>query len=89
MRLETSAICIGGKPRSGEPDKSDGAHLLDLVGDVEVDGVVEQVTHALVVPRVQALHDHDGRGLDLLGLVQGAGSQQEKTLDQRRETHAN
>lgn len=44
---------------------------LDLVRDVKVDGEVQQVAHALVDEGVEALDDHDGGGLDLLGLVQG------------------
>lgn len=44
---------------------------LDLVRDVQVDGEVQQVAHALVHEGVEPLDDDDGGGLDLLGLVQG------------------
>lgn len=45
---------------------------LDLVRDVEVDGEVKEVAHALVHERVQPLDDDDRGCLDLLGGVQGA-----------------
>ena len=46
---------------------------LDLVGDVEVDGQVERVAHAIVVERVQALEDDDRRRRHLLDRVELAG----------------
>mmetsp|Transcript_5430 Transcript_5430/g.18886 ORF Transcript_5430/g.18886 Transcript_5430/m.18886 type:complete len:398 (-) Transcript_5430:65-1258(-) len=46
---------------------------LDVVGDVEVDLEVVHVAHALVVEGVQALHDEDLGGGDLLRRVEEAG----------------
>lgn len=45
---------------------------LDLVRDIQVDGEVQQVAHAVVDERVEALDNDDRGGLDLLGGVQRA-----------------
>mmetsp|Transcript_11820 Transcript_11820/g.16430 ORF Transcript_11820/g.16430 Transcript_11820/m.16430 type:complete len:410 (+) Transcript_11820:397-1626(+) len=44
---------------------------LDLIGDVEVNSEIKQLSHTIIKHGVEALNNHDRGGLDLLGGVQG------------------
>mmetsp|Transcript_4334 Transcript_4334/g.9805 ORF Transcript_4334/g.9805 Transcript_4334/m.9805 type:complete len:407 (+) Transcript_4334:94-1314(+) len=75
VRVEVRLACLDGR-LDGLQGVSTLRHValdlpreLDLVGDVEVDGEVAEVAHALVHERVKSLDDEDLRRLDLLRRV--------------------